>query len=116
MPTKKKTGGQNPAMIAKIKQMQELKRQEEERIKAEEEKIKREEEEEKIREEEEKKKKADDLFLKQQRKKENINELKKQGLYLTKNQKRKLAKKRERTYCTGHCKKEINKNTTFLTV
>ena len=110
MPTKKKSGGQNPAMIAKIKQMQELKRQEEERIKAEEERIKREEEEERIREEEDKRKKAEDLFLKQQKKKENINELKKQGLYLTKNQKRKLAKKRERTYCTGPCKQEINKN------
>ena len=90
----------NPAILARIKKMQELKKQEEERIRLEEERIRKEEEEELRREEEEKKKKEQEKLDRENKKKEEIARLKKEGLYLTKSQKKKLAKKRSRMYST----------------
>ena len=86
----------NSAMVARIKKMQEMKKQEEDRIRLEEAEIKKEEEAEqqayeaKKKEEEEKKKK----------KEEEVERLKKQGLYISKAQKKKLAKLRGRLYST----------------
>ena len=95
-----KPAPKNAAMVARIKQMQELKKKEEERIRQEEEKIRLEEEEELRKEEEEKKRKEEERLEKEKKKAEEIAKLKKQGLYLTKSQKKKLAKKRERMYST----------------
>lgn len=91
-----KPAPKNSAMVARIKQMQELKRQEEERIKKEEEEIKRQEEEE-IRKEEERIALLKEERLERERKKaEDTARLKKEGLYLSKSQKKKLAKLRQR--------------------
>ena len=91
-----KPTSKNSAMVARIKQMQELKRQEEERIKKEEEEIRRQEEEE-IRKEKEKIALLKEERLEKERKKaEETIRLKKEGLYLSKSQKKKLAKLRQR--------------------
>ena len=97
---KSKSAPKNAAMIAKIREMQELKKKEEERIRLEEERIRLEEEEELRKEEEEKKKKEQERLEKAKKKEEEIAKLKREGRYMTKAQKKKWDKKRARSVIT----------------
>ncbi|VVU95735.1 Elongation factor Tu GTP binding domain [seawater metagenome] len=106
----KKKPGANPAMLKMIKKQQELKAQEEERIRLEEEEERQREVEYQKQlelEEEEKKQKQENERLKKE-------QLKKEGKYMTKNQRKKLAQARARLplYTTTSISKpkvEVNK-------
>jgi len=107
---KPKPAPKNAAMIAKIKEMQELKRQEEEKIRLEEEKIRKEEEEELKKEEEENKRKEVERLEKARKKEEEIAKQKREGRYMTKAQKKKWEQKRARAVITSSVALDTDKS------
>lgn len=112
---KPKPAPKNAAMIAKIKQMQELKRQEEERIRLEEERIRKEEEEELIKEEEENKRKEVERLERARKKEEEIAKQKREGRYMTKAQKKKWEQKRARAVITSSVALDKSKEEEVIT-
>ena len=112
---KPKPAPKNAAMIAKIKEMQELKRQEEEKIRLEEEKIRKEEEEELKKEEEENKRKEVERLEKARKKEEEIAKQKREGRYMTKAQKKKWEQKRARAVITSSVALDKSKEEEVIT-